>query len=70
MLHLLITRLHINQQCMSMALDHGLAPRGMQFDLKCTMLSMTDNIKDSWDGILSKASLDLVQLASKQHLHQ
>jgi len=55
---------------MSMALDHGLAPRGMQIDLKCTMLSMTDNIKNSWDGILSKASLDLVQLASKQHLHQ
>lgn len=70
MLHLLITGLHHNQQCMSMALDHGLALRGMQFDLECTMLSMTDNIKDSWDSILSKASLGLVQLASEHHLHQ
>ena len=60
MLHLLVTRLHHNQQCMSMALDHGLAPGGMQFDLECTMLSMTDNIKDSWDSILSKASLGLI----------
>jgi len=65
-----MTKLFHNQQFMAMALEHELVPRGMQLSLNCTLLATTDLTPEKWEGILSEATMKLVQLAHDHYTHQ
>ena len=53
-----------------MALQRELVPRGMQLSLNCTLLAAMDLTREKWEGILSEASMKLVQLAHDHYTHQ
>ena len=55
---------------MVMALERKLAPRGLQIDICCTLISATELVKEHWDTTLQEASLQLVHIAEKHHKHQ
>jgi len=65
-----MAKLFHNQQFMAMALERELAPRGMQLSFNCTLLAATDLTREKWEGILSEASMKLVQLAHDHYTHQ
>ena len=53
-----------------MALEREHVPRGMQLSLNCTLLAATELTQEKWEGILSEATMKLVQLAHDHYTHQ
>ena len=53
-----------------MALEREHVPRGMQLSLNCTLLAATEIAQEKWEGILSEATMKLVQLAHDHYTHQ